>query len=181
LRRPPEYARTDLPPGRTDTVTPDSQDPETPQEPKTKAADDEIWFYVASRGHHAEIGGVPIRCSYSAVAADNGQLAKPPRRSGEGNRLRLRPAHSSATRRAARSSRDLPGGEHPSGTRIGQALLQVTHQLGVRQYLDRLVQPVQLAHGSTVDGSSDLTGRSPRSTRAARPEIAGRIGIDPGS
>ena len=47
-------------------------------------------------------------------------------------------------------SRDLPGGEHPSGTRIGQTLLQVTHQLGIRQYLDRLAQPVQLARGHNV-------------------------------
>ena len=47
-------------------------------------------------------------------------------------------------------SRDLPGGEHPSGARTGQALPQVTHQLGIRQYLDRLAQPVQLTRGHHV-------------------------------
>ena len=46
--------------------------------------------------------------------------------------------------------RDLPGGEHPSGTRIRQALLQVTHQLGIGQYLDRLAQPIQLTRGHNV-------------------------------
>jgi hypothetical protein len=44
----------------------------------------------------------------------------------------------------------MPGGEHTSGTRIGQTLLQVTHQLGIRQYLDRLPQPVQLTRGHDV-------------------------------
>jgi 5-oxoprolinase (ATP-hydrolysing) len=41
------------------TVTPTPQDPENTQNPRTKvSADESIWFYVASRGHHAEIGGV---------------------------------------------------------------------------------------------------------------------------
>jgi hypothetical protein len=55
-------------------------------------------------------------------------------------------------------SRDLPGGEHPSGTRIGQALPQVTHQLGIRQYLDRLAQPAQLTRGRPVRGVVAVRG-----------------------
>ncbi len=51
---------------------------------------------------------------------------------------------------AHRTRRCRPGREHPSGTRIGQTFLQVTHQLGVRQYLDRLAQPVQLTGGHNV-------------------------------
>jgi hypothetical protein len=47
-------------------------------------------------------------------------------------------------------SGDLLGGEHPSGTRIGQTLPQLTHQLGVRQYLDRLPQSVQLTRGHDI-------------------------------
>jgi 5-oxoprolinase (ATP-hydrolysing) len=83
------YNRPNVPAGRLATVTPDPQDPKTPQDPGTgpgapgtgpgapgtgpgapgtgprygpagdeSAGADEIWFYVASRGHHAEIGGV---------------------------------------------------------------------------------------------------------------------------
>jgi 5-oxoprolinase (ATP-hydrolysing) len=52
------YNRPNGPPVRPATVTEDLQDPKTPQDPGTSAGDGEIWFYVASRGHHAEIGGV---------------------------------------------------------------------------------------------------------------------------
>ena len=45
---------------------------------------------------------------------------------------------------------DLLAGKYPSGTRIGQALPQLTDQLGVTQYLDRLPQSVQLTRGYDV-------------------------------
>jgi 5-oxoprolinase (ATP-hydrolysing) len=50
--------RTNVTSVRPATVTPTPQDPENARDPGTGAADKSIWFYVASRGHHAEIGGV---------------------------------------------------------------------------------------------------------------------------
>jgi len=64
--------RTNVTSGRPATVTGTPRDLGTPQDPgtgaggeavggeavETEATGDEIWFYVASRGHHAEIGGV---------------------------------------------------------------------------------------------------------------------------
>jgi 5-oxoprolinase (ATP-hydrolysing) len=52
------YNRPNVPPVRPATVTPTPQDPENARDPGTGASDKSIWFYVASRGHHAEIGGM---------------------------------------------------------------------------------------------------------------------------
>ena len=53
------YNRPNVPSVCPATVTPCPRDPESsPGTGSSDAGDDEIWFYVASRGHHAEIGGV---------------------------------------------------------------------------------------------------------------------------
>jgi len=52
------YDRPNVPPVRPDAVTPTPQDPKNARDPGTGASDESIWFYVASRGHHAEIGGM---------------------------------------------------------------------------------------------------------------------------
>ena len=70
-------------------------------------------------------------------------------------------------------SGDVPGGEHPSGTCIGQALLHFTHQLDIRQHLDRLPQSGQLTRGNEIsnviavrDDCDRLATFGPRTTSA---------------
>jgi 5-oxoprolinase (ATP-hydrolysing) len=53
------YNEIDDPSGSLDPTTTGTQTPQAPGEGRpAPQADGDIWFYVASRGHHAEIGGI---------------------------------------------------------------------------------------------------------------------------
>ena len=110
----------------------------------------------------------PVRCSYSAVAP---ATAAWPELAGRPGRIRLRTAPDRSLASGpprGQVSRDLLGGEHPTGARISQRVAQIAHQPRVRQPSTVSRSPGQLPRRHDISNMLAV-GNNRNSLAALRP------------